>query len=161
MAEEKEVKNYGNFHAYGGKAALDFKPSETRAGIHTISIEGAKLISEKKFDWNDKVSIQITRAELPMVAAVFFAKIESCKFANHGADKTKGFEIKCQPSPKGGKHFYVNLYEKNKPGIAVQVNAEDAVSVFAMIVVQMRRNWPHLSSDSVIEIIKQYAATKR
>lgn len=154
-------KDYGNFHVYGTKAALDFAKAETRGGFHTIQIDGAVSVGEKKYDWPKKTTIQITRQEIQMVALVFLGLTEKCAYSNHGPNNDKGFELACQPSPRGGKHYFLRLYEKGKPAIAVQINAEDAFVIRNNILIQIQKNFPEMTSDSILSMLKVYAITKK
>lgn len=121
-----------SFHVYGGKAALCFNADMTKAGIHTVALDGALATAPRKYDWENKIRIQMTRQELPAVLAVLLGYSPSCRFSNHGADKTKGFSIERQP----GK-FFVNVMQKDRPLVAVPMTDQDAFYVTGLFMRQL------------------------
>ncbi len=137
------------FHVYGGKAALCFEEDTTRGGIQTIALDAAISVGPKTYDWKNKVRIQMTRAELPVVAAVLLGKRQSCEFKSHGEDKSKGFSMERQA---GGKVF-VKVFEKGQGVKAVPIEAPDVFYVASIFLLQIRRSAPWLDATSTIALV--------
>ncbi|WP_419595137.1 hypothetical protein [Thiolapillus sp.] len=121
-----------SFHVYGGKSALCFNADITKGGVHTVALDGAMAVATRKYDWENKIRVQMTRQELPAVLAVLLGYSASCRFSNHGADKTKGFTIERQP----GK-FFVNVMQKDRPLVAVPMTDQDAIYVTGLFMRQL------------------------
>lgn len=137
------------FHVYGGKAALCFEEDTTRGGVPTIALDAAISVGPKTYDWKKKVRIQMTRAELPVVAAVLLGKRQSCEFKSHGEDKSKGFSMERQA---GGKIF-VKVFEKGQGVKAVPIEAPDVFYVASIFLLQIRRSAPWLDATSTIALV--------
>lgn len=85
-----------SFHIFGGNGALTVEADQTRSQAHTIAIDAAKSIGNKKNGWADKIRLQLTVNELPEFAAVLFRYQSACKFDSHGQDNDKGLEVRWQ-----------------------------------------------------------------
>ncbi|WP_144402094.1 hypothetical protein [Geoalkalibacter subterraneus] len=142
-------------HVYGGKAALCFETDTTRGGkdgknaIFTIALDGAASTAPRQYDWANKVRIQLTRDELPVVTAVLLGLLPSCEYRNHGVAKDKGFSIEDQ-----GDKLFIKIFAKDSPVKAVPVTAEDAFYVAQLFVRQLRKNAPWLSGMDVVSLVK-------
>lgn len=145
----KQGSERSKFHVYGGKAALCFEEDTTRGGVQTIALDAAAAVGPKTYDWKKKVRIQMTRAELPVVAAVLLGKRQSCEFKAHGEDKSKGFSMERQA---GGKVF-VKVFEKEKGVKAVPIEAPDVFYVASIFLLQIRRSAPWLDATSIIALV--------
>lgn len=86
-------RDFIGHHVYGSKFAIHMAIDKTRGGVHTVRLEGAQSVGQRKYDWNKKISIQITQQELPHVACVLFGWINQCEYKNHGPKKDKGFKL--------------------------------------------------------------------
>lgn len=141
-----------NFHVYGGKAALCFETDMTKNNVPTVALDAATASAPRQFDWANKTRLQLTRAELPEVAAVFMGIKGGCKFQNHGPDSSKGFEIERQPQ-RGGTIF-VKVFAKQQPVKAVPVMPADAFYVTALLIRQLQKAMPWLDTPGVIALIR-------
>lgn len=132
---EREGRAYNeSFHVYGGKAALCFEADTTRANVATIAIDGAAATAPRTYNWGNKIRIQLTRQELPEVAAVFIGARRNCSFKSHGPQKDKGFEIERQD---GGKVF-VKVFGGNGQGAcAVPIMPNDAFYATSLVLRQL------------------------
>lgn len=149
--KESEAEVWGeSFHVYGGKAALCFTADTTRRGDHTIALDGASLLAPKTYDWKNKIRIQLTRGELPVVAAVLLGFKQECEFKNHGPSNDKGFSLKRQD---GGKIF-ASVFAAGQPVKAVPVFAPDLMWVAALVLQQVQKNCPGIDSSGVINLIE-------
>lgn len=158
--QKKKVREFEGHHVYGSKAALYFSCDVTRSGHHTLRLEGAYAVSKNVYLWNEKIAVQMTSVELPMVAAVLFGFVNQCEFKNHGSGNNKGFKLILQDNPKG-KSMFVNVMEANKPIVAVPVSPEDIFYIRNLLLSQMMKNNPMLDSAGLISSIRCYASMKK
>lgn len=141
-----------SFHVYGGKAALCFETDTTRGGVHTIALDAAPVVNPREYDWNSKIRIQLTRQEMPIVAAVLFGLHPSCEFKNHGPEKDKGFFIEAQP----GK-FFVKVFAKGAKH-AVPMEVADAYRVATLFLRQLRKDSPWMTAGDILTTIRAVVA---
>ena len=134
---------------YGGKAALCIEPDETRQGEPTLRIEAARATAPRKYDWRQKLSLQLTREELPVIAATVLGFLTHCEYKNHGPNQDKGLEIVHQ-----GTHLYVRLFQKDRGVVAVPVTAADSYALGALCLRQLRKTAPWLSDQGVMTLLK-------
>nr|WP_234430043.1 hypothetical protein [Stutzerimonas stutzeri] len=145
-----QVEERSKFHVYGGKAALCFEEDTTRGGVPTIALDAAMSTAPRVYQWKEKTRIQLTRAELPVVAGVLLGARNGCEFKAHGEGKNKGFSMQRQP---GGKVF-VKVFEAEKPVKAVPIEAPDVFYVASLIMLQIRRNAPWLDASSTMDLVR-------
>jgi len=138
-----------NYHVYGGKAALCFEADITKGGIPTIALDAAPSVGSKQYNWNDKIRLQMTRAELPVVLAVLTGALNECEFKNHGPDSSKGFSMQRQ---EGGKVF-VRVFSKDGAR-AVPVIDTDVFYVASLFIRQLRKAQPWLDTNGVLNLVR-------
>ena len=134
---------------YGSKAALCSESDETRQGEPTLRIEAAPASASRQYDWSQKRTIQLTREELPIVAATVLGLLSRCEYKNHGTEKDKGVEIVHQ-----GTHLFVRLFQKERGVVAVQVGAADSYALGALCLRQLCRTTPWLNAGEVLLLLK-------
>lgn len=144
-------REFISHHVYGGKAALCWDVDQTKNGDYTIRLEAAKAIGERRYDWSNKITIQLTRDELPCVAAVFLGILPNTEGKNHGVgdQQGKGFEIQHQ-----GNKLFVKVFAPQKPPCAVPVSPEDAFTVASLLVRQIRKGKPWLSGNDIMTMLR-------
>lgn len=145
-----QLAERSKFHVYGNKAALCFEEDVTRGGVPTIALDAAPSDAPRSYKWGSKTRIQMTRAELPVVASVLLGTRTRCEFKAHGQDKTKGFSLERQA---GGKVF-VRVFEKDQPVKAVPIEAADVFYVASLFMLQIRRISPWLDAASAIDLVR-------
>lgn len=137
---------YGfSFHIYGGSGALTIAEAETRKGVPTINIEGAKSPRPRTYDWKNKIMLQVTASELPLFAAVCAGMADGFKGTLHGPDHDKGFEIKNQ-----GSNLYVSVFQAGKGAIGVPVTAADSLRLSTLVLDQLRK---HLRLETLTDTL--------
>ncbi len=140
---------------HGTKAAIEMKPSLTQSGWHTVMLEGANSIGERKFNWQDKTAVQITKTELLPVIAVLLGIRKEFEGKAHGPNKNKGFSIKWQTSRTSDiMNVFITISEAKKPLKGVPISAYDALMLAHLAISQYRNNMPQMSADSVIESLR-------
>lgn len=129
------------FKAYGSNAALEFRAHVANASngkqpYHTVMLEGARALGGRRYDWNNKIVLQMMQRELPEVAAVLAGVQPSCEFRNHGPQKNKGFFMEMQ-----GDSLFVKVFRSGDDRLlcAVPVPAEDVFYVNALVLRQIAR----------------------
>jgi len=135
-------------HVYGGKGALCFEEDETKNGFHTIAIDAATSTGPKQYDWANKIRIQLTREELPVLLAVMLGVLPQCEYKNHGTQNNKGFSVQDQ-----GNQYFVRVFSPE--GVrAVPMTPEDAFRVTAMLIKQMRKNYEGLETGDILTLVR-------
>ncbi len=134
---------------YGGKAALCIESDQTRQNEPTLRIEAARATAPRVYDWKQKITLQLTREELPVVTAVILGLILQCQYQNHGPDHDKGLEIVHQDT-----HLFVRLFQKGLGVLAIPVTAADSYALGALCLRQLNQTSPWLSAQEVIVLLK-------
>lgn len=151
------LKNrYIGHHVYGTKYAVEFRADFVRSGQASIAIDAASAFpgDERKYDWQNRLSIQVTMPELPHVAAVLTGNLPRCEFKHHGAERNKGFVIERQNG-----HYVVKLFQSgnNKRMCVVPMNFEDAFYVGGIVLGQLRRNMPGIDGILLHSMLRHLA----
>jgi len=108
VVKPKPQKRFLNIKSHGTKTAIEVAPDVTTKEWQTIRLEAAGKVSPsgKEYDWKSKISVQLTKQELPVVIGVLLGYLPSAEYGNHGGDKNKGFSIENQ-----GKNFFFKVLE--------------------------------------------------
>lgn len=147
-SQRDEQERPKSVHVYGGKGALCFEEDETKNGFHTIAIDAAPSTGPKQYDWANKIRIQLTREELPVLLAVMLGVLPQCEYKNHGPQNNKGFGVQDQ-----GNQYYVRVFGPD--GVrAVPMTPEDAFRVTAMLIKQMRKNYEGLEAGDILTLVR-------
>lgn len=144
---------YFNIKVHSSKAALEMKPTLTRSGWSTVMLEATSANGHRRYDWDNKTCIQITRTELPIVAAVFLGIKKQFSAKNHGEQNNKGFELSWQNN--NNLSLFVKVFEANKPLRAIPVSPFEAMQMGHILAVQYVENFPSLTVDAFITSLKQ------
>lgn len=150
---EDGKREFIGHHVYGSKAALYFGCDDTRAGSETIAVDGAMSAGTRKYDWSKKLRIQITRSDLPTVAAVFFGLLPKVELSNYGADNTKRLSVENQ-----GKSYFLNMTAKDYNQIAVPISASDVFEIRSLFLRQLLANRPEIGVEGILANLKCHAA---
>ena len=154
----KDDRDYYSVHIYGGKAALCFQADTTRSGregeTNTVRLEAAPSKGPRTYNWSEKIAVQFTVKELPLVLAVFMGWMPSVTFKAHGPQQDKGFSMEHQA---GGKMFVKVWQAKN--GMAVPLYAQDMYAVVALLLRQMAKNQSFMGVEGVLAVVRQLSST--
>ena len=126
-------------HIYGKKAAAMFELDETKSGVATVALDAAQTIGERQYDWKNKIRLQMTASEVPVVAAVLFGVLGECNFANHGPDSDKGFSIEWQGDRRS---FFVKVWQGKGNLRAVPMTRDDAFHVGQIVLRALQQASP-------------------
>ena len=150
-SQTDEPKRYMNIKSHGKSNAIEFAPDNTQKGWDTLRIEAAPKLggNTKAYDWANKVSVQITKTELPIVVAVLLGFLPSCEFGNHGGT-AKWFSIENQ-----GKAFYIKVGQaSDKRMLPCPVPFVEAHLAGMVALSQYAKNFEGMSTDAALEAIK-------
>lgn len=159
---KEEKRHFESYHVYGKGAALCFNMSNKtkKEGVNevflykTLNIDGA-VGHNRVYNWEhgQKVTIQLTKTELPELAAVLIGAAQKCEFRSHGPNKTKGFSAEHQ-----GKNVYFRVWDaEKKDGSAnrdVPIFAGDLPAVTSMVLRQLKENLKLGSISETIEVVR-------
>ena len=134
---------------YGGKAALCIETDVTRQDEPTLRLEAAPATGPRAYNWERKITLQLTREELPVVTATVLGLLARCVYKNHGPDHNKGVEIEHQ-----GGHLFVRLFQKDRGVLAVPVGPADSYSLAALALRALRQGTPGLSDQGILMLLK-------
>lgn len=144
-----------SFHIFGGKGALTVEADLTRGEAHTIAIDAAKSIGNRKYGWNDKIRLQLTVNELPEFAAVLFRYQSKCKFESHGQNNDKGIEIQWQDK---SSPMFIKVFATGHM-VPVPVTRPDIFKMQALVVRVLRKEYRGLDGTSLMRMLKLYGET--
>lgn len=146
------------FHVYGGKAALTFELDETTAGAPTVALDGAHSVGERQYNWSEKIRIQFTTRELPVVAAVLLGILPECSFSNHGPANDKGFSIAWQADRQT---FFVKIWQGKGNLRAVPMPREDGFYVAQIVLRAIQQGSPaRLDTAGTIATLRAFFGRK-
>lgn len=145
-------REYFSIKSHGGKAAVEVAVDNTKENWNTIRLEAAAKQNgqSKAYNWHEKVSIQITKAELPIVIATLLGLLPMCEFKNHGGDANKWFYIENQRD----KYFFRVGQASTKQALAAPVPVPEALMMGHTALMQYCKNFKGLSCDAALESIK-------
>ena len=169
--EQSRTVRAHSFHVYGNKAALDVKVSSkikrSEIGIvdengrdarfHTLMLELAPASGNRQYNWSNKVAIQLTRDELPLVIGVFFGWLNKVKFSNHGLPseaQKKWFSIEHQQL----KVFYSAGVANGVNG-ALPIPLTSASQIGLVALESYCKNYPGVDTNTVLGTIKMICQT--
>ncbi len=147
MEQSDGEQKYLNVHVYGGKAAACFSADTKKNSSKTLRIETAEASGTRAYDWANKIAVQLSVKELPLILGVLMGWLPSYKAEGHGENNDKGFTIERQ----AGK-FFLSMFQKGKKARAVPVPPGDAYCITSLVIRQMLANDPHLTSAEVLKL---------
>ena len=155
--EHTEFLRSHGVHIYGKSAALKIeldtlRGHETQAECHyTVLIEGANKGKAMGYDWGAKIPFQLTRRELPLVAA-FLLGFSSSKLElkNHGPEANKSLTLEEQK----GKLF-VKVAQTGRAPVPVPVEPADVFAWGELCMVALQLNRPTVSPGIHLALLRR------
>lgn len=141
--------------AFGKQGALTFELDANSKGFATVSVDGARSVAVREYDWTNKVSFQLTRLELPHFTALVAGYIEPghiVDFNAHGPNKTKNLHCK---DVGDALHFKLNDADVV---ISVRVDLQVAYHLLSLCVKALLINDPHLDSQTALQLCRRTVA---
>lgn len=147
---------YYSIKVHGGKAAIEFKTDTTRKGVKTIRIEAAQG-ANKKFNWTDKISIQLTHTGLIDIISAFLFIKPVVELKHYGANNDKSIKVEYQQGRQGGGKLFVQVSQIGKNMLGVPVPINEAVRIGQFALDQYLKNYDRLSADVVLKHLQRAA----
>jgi hypothetical protein len=147
-----------NVKIHGKRSALTIVATKTRLdGYQTLTVEGAmrKEGAANVYDWTNKISVQLTKHELPHFIAVLVGMKGHAEFKNHGEKNNKSLAIERQD-----KNLFVSLCEAGKKAAAVPVSFDDSLLLSLYCLNVYMRNYENLSDEVVLKLIARMVNEK-
>ncbi|MDZ5458643.1 hypothetical protein [Azohydromonas lata] len=142
-------------HVYGAKAALrvelDHWRTDDPVRRHTLRLEVAGALAERRYDWEHKIAVQLTARELPAFAAVMLNLLPQLQAQGHGALNDKWFELRRQ---SGGVLVRVGQARR---GFAVPVGAGDLYELTLLALDALKANAPQADTAQVMAALQSLA----
>ncbi|WP_341744831.1 hypothetical protein [Azonexus hydrophilus] len=147
-------RRYGqSIHVYGSKNAVCFNAGMQRdKTAQTINVESAQALGDRRYDWENKIAIQLTQSELPLVLALFMGEIKEIRITSHGASNEKSMTIENQ-----GNQFFLVMMSKGQAARATPIPAMEAYPITAMFIDQLIKNNPALGASQVMALVRHFA----
>ena len=114
---------------FGRQAAIHVTEDSNRHGRHTLALEGA-FKTGADYDWQQKLSLQLTLRELPIFACTCLGWRTGCVFDQRGGSG-KGFSLEWQKD-----RIFIRLWQGT--GHQYQVQAEPA-DIFHLSALALRQ----------------------
>lgn len=153
--EQRTWMREHGLHAYGGKAALKAEldcPKDRRffLGKYTIGLEVAPSTAPRQYDWDRKLAFQLTRRELPIMAAFLLGFAgPDLAFGCHGADRDKTLELQDQ-----GSHIFLKI-RQGKQALALPISPMDHYGLSALFMMAIGLNAPGIDSGVQLMMLKR------
>jgi len=157
----EEKKRRPKHHIYGSKAALTIELDRLRERDESgqerwsLMVEAALAKSARSYDWDHKIAFQLTRGELPAVAATLMGYLETLHLKNHGAQADKSLDLQNQ-----GDKVFAKL-SQGKQMMAVPVTSGDVHAWLELVMLALLRNAPEVGEMMHMAMIKRVAEMER
>jgi hypothetical protein len=142
-------------HVYGAKAALRVEEDRWRTDdpvrCHTLRLEVAPALGERRYDWEHKIAVQLTARELPGFAAVMLNLLPQLQAQGHGVTNDKWFECRRQ---EGSVLVRVG---QSRRGCAVPVGAGDLYELTLLALDALKANAPQADTAQVMAALQSLA----
>lgn len=152
----EESRDFFSVRVYGSKAALCWSLDTVRRAQpgtgNTVRIEAAASRDQRQYDWDNKIALQLTLKELPIVLAVLMRWIPSAAFKAHGPRQDKGIALEGQAK---GRTF-VKVWESGRV-VAVPVSATDLYDVVCLVLRQLSKNAPQMDTSGILAVVRELA----
>lgn len=160
--EEESCNRYFSLKVHGTKSAIEFKADTTRSGFKTIRIESAIIMGggdgkNKRYDWREKIAIQLTKTDLlDFIAAMLLIK-KNAVFRHYGERNDKGAKFEFQGDNPKQKKVFAQISQKSKPMMGTPIPLEEAIQIGHMALNEYIKNFPNITSGSVIHTLERLA----
>jgi hypothetical protein len=155
IADSGIKREFKNIKSHGKQNAVEVAPDITTGGWHTLRLEGAqKHGNANTYDWKNKVAIQVTKTELPVVIGTLLGYYRQCEYKNHGAGTDKWFSLTNQ-----GSNFFFRIGQTTG-GILMPtpVPVVEAHLMGMLGLSQYIKNFEGMSADAALDAIKTMCA---
>lgn len=157
------TNRYFSLKVHGTKAAIEIKADTTRSGFKTVRIESATVSANsngknKRYDWEKKVAIQLTKTDiLSFIAAMLLIKARA-EFKHYGEKNDKSAMFDFQGGDGSNPRVFAQITQKSKPQMGIPIPLNDAIQIGHMALNEYTKNFPNVTSDSVIRTLERLAS---
>lgn len=141
-------------YVYGTKAAfmfeLDFlKTKPNQEPLRTVTLEAAHLVAPRNYDWEQRVSFQLTQLELPQFTAAMFGYLQQGQIweaRNHGRMRDK--HLRCLEQ-NSSLYFKIEQAGSRWP---LRVEQNHRYQILSLCLEALKLNDPHLDISSIKQL---------
>lgn len=145
---EKNKTEYRSVKVYGRKAAACFNLTSKNGTKKTINIEAAPLIGPKEFNWNQKISLLVSDAELPNLICVLAGYYHFFEGKYHGQNKNKSFTV------RGNKDGVLLTLAEAGTVYSVQIFGSDLFYVITNILTHIKDDYGDIGALDLLCLCK-------
>jgi hypothetical protein len=133
-----------------------FSATKTRNGDKpTVAVEGAPSSGPRVYDWNRKVSFQLTVSELSLLLGVLMGFTSKVDFQGHGVANEKSLSIENQ-----GDKFFMSMRVRGLEGkegcvFAMPVLPKDTIILMGLLYRQLRANMGEVSDGFMMNAVRR------
>lgn len=160
MQVNRQIRQRLSHHVYGKDAAVCVEPAQVEDStpdnpvpiFHTVLLEMAPNRGDGRFDWESKISVRLTRREMPLFYAVCMGWLDEVEFKNHGPDHDKALVLKDQQTK-----MFLRLRQGRK-GYGVPIPPAELFYVAGLVLKALQSNMPGLDTQAVAMLVRRVAA---
>ena len=143
------------FRCYGREAALAIEPVTAADGVtRTVNIDAARRVEARRYDWADKLVVQVTGRELADVIATLLGLRARVECLHHGPRRDKGYRV--EHGPAG---LAISVFAAGRSLRRVGLGPGERVALAALLLGQLRRNQGALDDAALLRVLELcYAA---
>lgn len=143
-------------YVYGTRCAFMFELDWLKATrneakqMRTLTIEGANQIGPQSYDWEKRLSFQLTQLELPQFTAVMFGALaydQVWTLSNHGRMRDKFLRAKEQDAS-----IYLKL-SQGTVSMPIRVGQEHRFPIIALALEALKHNHEHLDPSTIQQMV--------
>ncbi len=141
-------KNHEQLKVYNNQAQLTLQVDQTKKNYHTIRMEASRKQGDS-YDHQNKLSLQVSKEELPKFIATLMGWHQNLKGNYHGEDKVKGYEL-----INKSEGIMVRLYSKEFDPASLMLTSVNAFELCALAIRQLVKNHPGMKPAEVMAILR-------
>lgn len=149
--EEHRRSEQPRYKVFGVKAGAVFELDTLTSSLATVSIEMAKCVNPRQYDWANKIAFQLTRKELPQFVGMLAGAAKpntKLEFKGHGDEHDKNLRITQQSG-----NLLLTIGQKQTL-LSVQIGIPDTFHLIALCMRALAKNDSHLDSQTILELCK-------
>ena len=139
-----------NVKCYGREAALTVEAVTAADGsTRTVNVEAARRADARRYDWADKLVVQVTGAELPDALATLLGLRPALECLHHGPRRDKGYRIE-----HGAAGCSVAVFAAGRGRRRVGVGPAERLALCALLLRQLQRNHAGVPPDTLLRMLE-------
>ena len=135
---------------FGREAAITIEAVTSADGsTRTVNIDAARRADAKRYDWDDKLVVQITGAELADALATLLGLRARLECLYHGPRRDKGYRIE-----HGAGGCAVSVFAAGRGLRRVGLTPADRIAAGALLFRQFQRNHGGVPGDALLRMLE-------